>query len=260
MSKGQMDLNSIYSYKNNLGYPSKSKMMILVHARGNFEFFFARRALGKTATRSRTEYVISFEDDGLVFMQVNRDGMFTGDNSFMPRSSFSRISAEQKSCIGGHHTSSQYDMELFGNHGEVAQFTVYTQSSSVDWLNQYATTTINNLDYYIRETAWSNDTPQQTVQAKSAQPEVHAEPDPVAKEESKPVTEIRQETKHVPEPKEDVPSAVKPAPLETKVEEQNIPTDSQPTPKRKFKFCANCGNKMAIDDVFCQKCGTKSDI
>ncbi|WP_246005645.1 zinc ribbon domain-containing protein [Companilactobacillus insicii] len=242
MLKGQMNLNSIYSYKNNLGYLSKSKMMILVHARGNYEFFFGRRALGGTASRSGNEYIISFEDSGLVFMQVNKGGMFTGDNSFMPRSKFSRIQFEKRSWIGGHYTSSQYNMSLCSNSGEVIDFTVYTIKSGIDWLEQYTVTTISNLDYYLRETGWSN-TSSSVAPASSEQGTVTPElatindvEDEKQVEEPQPVA-VEKTTNVVPNPSS-----------------QNDDTKSQ------FKFCANCGNKMDIDDVFCQKCGTKSEV
>lgn len=72
------------------------------------------------------------------------------------------------------------------------------------------------------------------------------EPTPVKAE---PVKEQEQKTVYTP-------------PVETKAEEKPIQNESVSTPTEKasapeFKFCFNCGNKIAADDAFCGKCGTK---
>ncbi|MFC6176960.1 zinc ribbon domain-containing protein [Companilactobacillus huachuanensis] len=152
MSKIQTNLNSIYSYKEGLGYPSRSNMIVLVHVRGKHELSSLGRIFGDAMTKGRTGYFICFESGGLLFMQVNRKGMFTDNNSFMPRGKFSQIEIEKRNWIGGHYSSKQYNMELFDSQSETVEFTIYEKRSGIEWLEKYLQITIDNLSYYMRET------------------------------------------------------------------------------------------------------------
>lgn len=233
MNIGDMDLNQILMYKAKLGYNSASKMIIIAYARGNYDFFFNRGSLKASNAGSGNAYLMSFETEGILFMQLNSQYSLTGNNSFMARDDFQQIKLQEQSFFS---VKATYNMRIMGMN-QYHDFTVFTEKLNIDWLNQYFNIFLSNIDSYMIETA------------KNGVPDgLKNQTTPVAP------SQTMAERPQVQQP------SMNPGPRIQSQPRMQQSLQSQPVSSNinvAAKFCSNCGNRMSVEDEFCQKCGAK---
>ncbi|QBO36614.1 zinc ribbon domain-containing protein [Periweissella cryptocerci] len=125
----QMDEQFIANRKVKLGYSGDTSRMVLADPRSENEgigsavggYFYA---IAKSMGRSR--YVISFEENGLLFMEItNTKHEFTGKDTFVPKNEIGAISFDQALLTNGGLALNTKAMTIMQN-GENHIFTIYT--------------------------------------------------------------------------------------------------------------------------------------
>ncbi|WP_242050161.1 SHOCT domain-containing protein [Weissella confusa] len=124
-----LKLEDIAAKKVSLGYSDDTSRLAYIEASNKLEYLIG----GWNALLNKM-YVISFEDDGLLFMGINPLNKFTDNDRFIPISQLGVISYQKSKLINGRLMFNGEKLVINSIDGKATEHIMYTSLALAKWV------------------------------------------------------------------------------------------------------------------------------
>lgn len=124
-----LKLEDIAAKKVSLGYSDDTSRLAYIEASNKLEYLIG----GWNALLNKM-YVISFEDDGLLFMGINPLNKFTDNDKFIPISQLGVISYQKSKLINGRLMFNGEKLVINSIDGKATEHIMYTSLALAKWV------------------------------------------------------------------------------------------------------------------------------
>lgn len=138
-----LKLEDIAAKKVSLGYSDDTSRLAYIEASNKLEYLIG----GWNALLNKM-YVISFEDDGLLFMGINPLNKFTDNDKFIPISQLGVISYQKSKLINGRLMFNGEKLVINSIDGKATEHIMYTSLALAKWVKNDLTNVHAAIDSY----------------------------------------------------------------------------------------------------------------
>jgi hypothetical protein len=124
-----LKLEDIAAKKVSLGYSDDTSRLAYIEASNKLEYL-----IGSWNALLNKVYVISFEDDGLLFMGINPLNKFTDNDKFIPLSKLGVISYQKSKLINGRLIFNGEKLVINSIDGKATEHIMYTYLALAKWV------------------------------------------------------------------------------------------------------------------------------
>lgn len=154
-----LKLEDIAAKKVSLGYSGDTSRLAYVETSNKLEYLIG----GWNALLNKI-YVISFEEDGLLFMGINMVNQFTDNDKFIPLSDLGVISYKKSKFINGRLMFNGEKLVINSADGKSTEHIMYTFLAIAKWVKNDLPNVHSAIDKYP--------TLKELMDAKNTQPEI----------------------------------------------------------------------------------------
>ncbi|RRG09836.1 MAG: SHOCT domain-containing protein [Lactobacillus sp.] len=128
-----LNIENIKNKKISLGFPENTDNLAYVETLSSLNWLSVDLAVLTDKT-----YIISFEENGLLFMGISKLFHFTGNDKFIPLSEFGAIEFKKQKLFKGRIMMNGMKMSIsdFESKGKNADYILYTMLLQASWIKQ----------------------------------------------------------------------------------------------------------------------------
>lgn len=127
-----LKINDIAEKKKSLGYSENTDYLAYVQVSKKLEYLIGTF----TSSLINKMYVISFEEDGLLFMGINLANQFTNSDKFIPLSEIGSISYKSSKLINGRLVFNAEKLIINSKDGKTSEHLMYTMVAIASWIKK----------------------------------------------------------------------------------------------------------------------------
>ena len=124
-------LNNIAAKKVSLGYSDDTSKLAYVQVSNKLEYL-----IGSWNALLNKIFIISFENDGLLFMGVSLTNQFTDNDKFIPIEQLGSISYKKSIMINGRLMFNGEKLIINALDGKASEHIMYTMAVGLPWIKQ----------------------------------------------------------------------------------------------------------------------------
>lgn len=161
-----LKINDIAEKKKSLGYSENTDYLAYVQVSKKLEYLIGT----VTSSLINKMYVISFEEDGLLFMGINLANQFTNSDKFIPLSEIGSISYKSSKLINGRLVFNAEKLIINSKDGKTSEHLMYTMVAIASWIKKDLPNVHAQIDSYpsLKESFSAKEEPSVVADTSSA--------------------------------------------------------------------------------------------
>lgn len=159
-------INDIAEKKKSLGYSENTDYLAYVQVSKKLEYLIGT----VTSSLINKMYVISFEEDGFLFMGINLANQFTNSDKFIPLSEIGSISYKSSKLINGRLVFNAEKLIINSKDGKTSEHLMYTMVAIASWIKKDLPNVHARIDSYpsLKESFSAKEEPSVVADTSSA--------------------------------------------------------------------------------------------